>query len=493
MNMRNGRTLMRLGAGAATVIAAGALVGPAGPAHAADAKPDLDISAPGAGITLDATSKAVRVDLKNNGTATATNVKVTITVNDLNGVSVFLPGGGCDAVTNGISCPMPDLGAGETDVFGFLIALDGTGTTPGTAGHVTLKVQSAQSDAKPSDNTSVVPLEIKAPGVDLTVYATDLRDAAPGSTTDLQWGVWNQGGTTASSVSVDFVVPAYAAIQNTLGCVVASDGRSAHCEGPALSSSDGPVFFPISVKISPVAPGPVNLGRGLVAASGAPANVPSAARKASAVRKFSRFTAKNSQSGANDQVPGDNSVQFAVTTTDNPNDLQVTAGTASGAVGSTVKAPVTVQNNGVSDSPHTILALKAPSGTEIVDADITAHCTAVTAGREYRCDIGTLTKADGAGTRNAAFKIDTAAVGDDGTAQISGPARDKNPANNTAKIVITVAAGGGTGGGGGSLPVTGVKAGLIGGIGGLVLIVGAVLVVMSRRRRVLMVTPTDEV
>jgi LPXTG-motif cell wall-anchored protein len=115
----------------------------------------------------------------------------------------------------------------------------------------------------------------------------------------------------------------------------------------------------------------------------------------------------------------------------------------------------------------------------------------VTAGKEYRCDIGTLTKAAGASTVDIAFKIDAAVVGDDGTAKISGPARDKNPANNTAKIVITVA--GDTGGIGGGLPVTGVKAGLIGGIGGLALVAGAVLFVMSRRRRVLLVTPADEV
>jgi hypothetical protein len=492
MNMRNGRALMRLGAGVAAVVAAGALVGLAGPAFAADERPDLSVSAPGAGIALDATSKVVRVDLKNNGTVAATNVKITITVQDLNGVDVYLPGSVCEAVPDGISCPMGDLGAGETDgTFGFLIALNGTKLTPGTAGHVTIKVESAQTDAKPSDNTAVVPLEIKDAGVDLTAFAMDLRDAAPGSTVELPWGIWNQGSRAASSVSVDFLMPQYVAIQSTPGCVVAGDGRSAHCEGPALSPTDGPVFFPVSVKVSSVAPGPVNLGRGIIAASGVAAPAPTTARKASAVRKFSKFTAKNSKSGATDQVPGDNSVQFAVTTTDNPNDLQVTAGTASGAVGSTVKVPVTVRNHGDSDSPNTILALKAPSGTEIADADATSHCTAVTAGTEYRCDIGTLTKAAGASTVDIAFKIDAAVVGDDGTAKISGPARDKNPANNTAKIVITVA--GDTGGIGGGLPVTGVTAGLIGGIGGLALVAGAVLFVMSRRRRVLLVTPADEV
>ncbi|MGS2613792.1 cell wall anchor protein [Micromonospora sp. LZ34] len=50
----------------------------------------------------------------------------------------------------------------------------------------------------------------------------------------------------------------------------------------------------------------------------------------------------------------------------------------------------------------------------------------------------------------------------------------------------------GTGGGGGGLPVTGVQAGLIGGIGAAVLLVGGALLLISRRRRVVLVAPGDE-
>ncbi|MFF5054060.1 LPXTG cell wall anchor domain-containing protein [Micromonospora sp. NPDC000663] len=48
------------------------------------------------------------------------------------------------------------------------------------------------------------------------------------------------------------------------------------------------------------------------------------------------------------------------------------------------------------------------------------------------------------------------------------------------------------GGAGGGLPVTGVQASLIGGIGGLILLVGGALLVLSRRRKVVLVTPGDE-
>lgn len=54
------------------------------------------------------------------------------------------------------------------------------------------------------------------------------------------------------------------------------------------------------------------------------------------------------------------------------------------------------------------------------------------------------------------------------------------------------AAGNGGGGAGDGLPVTGVQAGLIGGIGAGVLLVGGLLFVLARRRRVVLVAPADE-
>lgn len=49
-----------------------------------------------------------------------------------------------------------------------------------------------------------------------------------------------------------------------------------------------------------------------------------------------------------------------------------------------------------------------------------------------------------------------------------------------------------SGGGGGGLPVTGVQAGVLGGIGVAVVVAGAVLFLVARRRRVVLVTPGDE-
>ncbi|MEU2615823.1 hypothetical protein ABZ570_30270 [Micromonospora sp. NPDC007271] len=72
---------------------------------------------------------------------------------------------------------------------------------------------------------------------------------------------------------------------------------------------------------------------------------------------------------------------------------------------------------------------------------------------------------------------------------------DLDPSDNTDGYAVVVAAKGGVGGGegdGGGLPVTGAKAGLIGGIGVAVLAAGGAMFLVARRRRVVLVTPSDE-
>lgn len=68
-------------------------------------------------------------------------------------------------------------------------------------------------------------------------------------------------------------------------------------------------------------------------------------------------------------------------------------------------------------------------------------------------------------------------------------AKEIDASDNTDKFSVIVAGDGGTGGG---LPVTGAQAGLIGGIGAAVVVAGVVLFLVSRRRKVVLVTPGDE-
>jgi hypothetical protein len=75
------------------------------------------------------------------------------------------------------------------------------------------------------------------------------------------------------------------------------------------------------------------------------------------------------------------------------------------------------------------------------------------------------------------------------------PPADVDPGDNDAEFAVFVAGpeDGGGGGGDGELPLTGVQAGLIGGVGLAVLAGGGVLLLMARRRKVVLVAGDDEV
>ncbi|MEU6075800.1 PT domain-containing protein [Micromonospora sp. NPDC047074] len=72
------------------------------------------------------------------------------------------------------------------------------------------------------------------------------------------------------------------------------------------------------------------------------------------------------------------------------------------------------------------------------------------------------------------------------------PTGEPTPAPSGEPTATPTPGGGGGGGDDGGLPVTGVQAGLIGGIGAAVLLAGGALLLLSRRRRVVLVTPADE-
>jgi hypothetical protein len=72
-----------------------------------------------------------------------------------------------------------------------------------------------------------------------------------------------------------------------------------------------------------------------------------------------------------------------------------------------------------------------------------------------------------------------------------GPA-DVDPSDNTDDFTVFVGEVSGSGGGSGGLPVTGARAGLIGGVGAAALALGAVLFVAARRRRIVLTAPVDD-
>jgi LPXTG-motif cell wall-anchored protein len=232
-------------------------------------------------------------------------------------------------------------------------------------------------------------------------------------------------------------------------------------------------------------------------------------------------TGPGSGTPARDIDPADNGLAYQIATTANPADLAVTAGKATGKVGDTVDVKIDVKNRGPADAPSWRAELTAPTGTKFVGTT-DAWCGKASPAKPVSnlvCDHPALLPVStGPYTAGVPFtakvKILSANVGGDGLVAVSQPGTEKNAADNKARIQIEVpgvgnggggAAGGGPAGGGaaggpaggdaapasGGLPVTGSQVALIATAGGIALLVGALLFVLTKRRRVALVTPDE--
>jgi hypothetical protein len=210
-----------------------------------------------------------------------------------------------------------------------------------------------------------------------------------------------------------------------------------------------------------------------------------------------------------DTNPNDNYVAYDVNVTgSNPADLAALGATASGGAGATVHVNLGVKNNGPamvratrSGSPIVVPFITIPAGTTATA--VPSVCAPATdennadwanvgkpGAAKYLCLTYTTLMAGDTWSLPFTLHIDTVSNAT-GTVALYGQPQfgrgnwtgDTNTANDTATIAINPTGGGG-GGGGGGLPVTGTKIGLIGTSGILVLVVGVVLRILARRRRI---------
>jgi hypothetical protein len=158
-------------------------------------------------------------------------------------------------------------------------------------------------------------------------------------------------------------------------------------------------------------------------------------------------------------------------------DVAAVGATGTGAVGDVVKLPVGLHVNGPAflstshqDDPLRSYEVALPPGTEPVL--VPGNCTAVTSG--YRCttDQAFLRPGD---ESTVIFRVRITRVIADaaGSVRVLDQPTDADPGNDTAQIVLNPS----------GLPITGASAAAVAGLGALLLVVGGVLFVTSRRRR----------
>lgn len=500
---RNPSSRTRAASGAVAFFVGTALVLAATPAQAAPTGADVEFRVQGEGVVQFA-SKPFFVALTNHGPETAENIVIKVDVAGLDSAKISIEAPqGCDIDGTIYTCRFGSLLSGENDASFSPLDVTGLavqGDEPVSAGSYTVVVTSDTPDPDPGNNKEVtVPVTVHPFGVDLHTFAQDVwadqftrgEPVKPGATAPLVFVFINNGDQTVQDIAWKVSLPrftSFAASGNPDFCKYNEQRTTATCRirGAMIAPQGGTLAFadPMIVRVAGDAPGPVSLSGGIIGAAGA-AEAPSvsalAAARANEAAAPGEIVTRSGNDPDNDldTDPSDNAATFSVHTAANPADLAVTAGSGSGAVGATVNIAVKVANKGPASSPGTTVLVSAPSGTELVD--MPTGCEFETAGKVARCQGPVEAGEESTGT--FAFRILSSPVGTDGKAEISGTLDDPDESNNKATITITIS---------GGLPITGTKVSVIGGVGAAVLVAGVVLFLVARRRRVVLVTPTDD-
>ncbi|MET7867911.1 peptidase [Micromonospora taraxaci] len=517
-------------------------------AVAAEALPELSVSFTREPVAeIDNNGTTVGMYVYNYGEAPATGVTVTLDlskVSDAVIASVSDWNDDCKLADKKVTCTVGALAPGQVrDMYTVSLA-SRKGAAPGDAGSVTVTVDGAEDDMAPANDTTSFPVTVVPSGPDLVAAAQDLNDektpVGPGDTVPLYSGIGNEGDTAATNFTVRVNVPTGATFAerysdctytdyypNDIGKPYVYGPGEVSCVVPlTLEPGDGLLLFDDETGESLFN---INFGRNLsgpdqtygsvdVALAGQERSAKNSARTkgtgpsfAATVRKLQAKGAKadlaKQRAAQRELDESDNYASFAFWTKKNTLDVSVTAPAVKGAVGKTVTVPYEVVNNGPSDGGGPSVIITAPTGTVLLPSewcytDGTEH-EQLPESTKLRCNFESEfpTTASGWGRIKSTVQVKIKSTpGTDGTIvaqSVATGATESKPENNTARIVITTGDGGaGTGdgdngGSGGGLPVTGAPAAMLAGGGAAVLALGAVLLVMFRRRRLVLQVPRD--
>ncbi|WP_036390796.1 hypothetical protein [Micromonospora chokoriensis] len=392
-------------------------------------------------------------------------------------VRVVVPDG-CKVNGEKFTCRLGDLPAGTSEDFGIpIFSIGGRGA----AGALVVNIRSTTDDPNKEDNRVKHDITVTEPGYDLTSWVQDvnanvvvngvsgddpdLRPVRPGETVPVDWAIYNDGSRKATGLAYVLTLPAGVTFDTLPDTCTAQTFGVAQ----ALCQDDGAVIRPgdyytadIKVTVGKDVKEPVLrvgelVAHGLDAAAGQPEEKPE--RASSAQRKT--FTEVDE---------GDNQAIFDVFVDQAVDPTPTPTVTPTGSPTPTVTP---TQSPTPTPTP-TVTPTETPTPTPTVTPTETPTPTPTVTPTETPTPTPTVTPTE-----------------------TPTPTPTVTPTESTTTPGTTVSpgtgggsAGGGSGGGG--LPVTGVQVGLIGGIGVIILLVGGALLVLSRRRKVVLVSPADE-
>jgi len=336
----------------------------------------------------------------------------------------------------------------------------------------------------------------------LHASAGSLAPIEPGGTGTLHYEVRNAGSQATQGLLLKVALPKYVSLD-----------EDPHCQKTGVSDTGGDL---ISCEFSEAAS---KLAPGAKITSDTPVHV---AQNAPGPRSLGKLEAVVLPSGSTDnrhKANALNTVRVDVKTEPNRYDLSVTASEASGKVGDIVTVKGTATNSGPSDVLGGDVTVTAPSGTEL--ASTPDGCKLADQNRKLNCHTDATLEAGETNTADLKFKIVDETVGADGSVTaFSKTPGETDRANNSVPIQITAVGSGGSAVAAkaasaevsthgaeihgaeihepsaspkmasasdrddksSSLPVTGSKAALLGGVGVATLLAGGVLFVAARKR-----------
>ncbi|GIL25584.1 COG1361 family protein [Actinocatenispora comari] len=527
--MHLSRLLRRTVAVVGAVLVAGALAAPA----AADDAPQVGVSLDDISIAQnvgpDSTGKVTALSIRNTGDETAHDVVVAIdttkTAKQLQ-IEVAKPTSGCVTEQGVITCKLGDV---PQSTWSYDLMSVRLRVQPGVKVGTVVRPSMSISSSNLGSDVSYGNVKVVGSAPDLMAIQPAPADAKAGKQVRTSVAFTNQGDEVADGVSVNFynMAPRYLKIvkkiqgckyaplpQNyDMSCVfdgqfepgqtyVMTVGGKAGLPVDVAATTPGPLSYNLWFKVSPGKSGANSDAKRRTAAGGGSLHA-------------SFVATSRRQPRVKDADDGDNQTMMAVRVGENPADLAAVGGKASGHVGQSVKLRVGVKNHGPADTGHLDggdpghAYVTLPSGTvatSVPDGDYAWCANSDTdwhrtlGRRSYYCSWRNILEPGKTQYLTFTVKIEKSAVGSDGTLVTeAGNIPDRNAKNDRAAITVTVLSGsaapshsasgsagtGGHGGGdaGGSLPVTGTRLGLYGGVGLLVLLAGVGLVVLARRRR----------
>lgn len=499
---------------AAVALGAAAAASVAAPAHADYVDVDLGVSMPVHSVALGAAAKTLGVDVRQDGGDTAENVTVTVDTGalDRDALSIVFSRQQHDCAADGtvMTCHLGAIQGYVTEEVGFTVGTR-SGAEPGPAGTITATVATDTHDNYHGNDTGTFEVEITDAGVDLIALAGPNGTVAPNGSAPLDLAIANTGSAAAPGLTftIDTGDADVGIEERYQECAYRAESVTCALPGTRLDpgmvlpliDKDGDSLFSVAAGEHVLGPSRVT-GTFTVDSTDSRARSSARSGRSLASALAAPATGGRQAKAAGEKVPEDNSVQFTYQVSDNPADVRVAVPALHGKVGDVVTVRATITNAGPANALGFDVYADRPAGTTLVG---TPKLALGDHSEPYMCrpqdglhghDVHCYHDGEfpAAGTRYATtgvltfrLRITSAEVGT-GTVTVKDGTTDPKPGNNTATVRVALPGPsaspqpGGNGGGSGSLPVTGGRLGLIGGIGGALLLVGAAAVVLARRR-----------